>query len=331
MRPCVAIPLRLAILVGALAALQAVSVTASADDTREQARQAYDQGTQARRRGDFAEAAADFARADSLAPSAAALTAALEDCVRADDPVLGMEIIDRSNRGAADAALSASVTAARDKFKGRAGRIAIHCPESHTCLATLDGKAVDASRGIWALATQHTLIVQVDDLAQPRLVDVKPDAVVDVTPALPSEAAPVPVPVPGPTPTPTPTPTPAPAPAPAPTPAPAKPLSPVWFWIGAGATVLLGGGTAFSAVDTANHHGDFSTDGCAQAGSPTCDGLATNGSAAQQRTNALVIATAAVGVATVIVGLFFTRWSSDTGAATHVGVVPRAGGLGFQF
>jgi hypothetical protein len=90
-------------------------------------------------------------------------------------------------------------------------------------------------------------------------------------------------------------------------------LPPVVFWTGVGATAVLGGVTIWSGIDTMNNPG---ADGVRQA----CAGLGEScpeyrdGRSRQTRTNILIGATSVVGVATAIVGIFATNWSSDSPA-----------------
>lgn len=292
----------------------ALATSARADD-RERAREAYDRGTEAHKRGEFAQAAADFALADQLAPSPVALRAAIDEALRADDPALGMELVERAKRGAVEGDLAASVGQARTKFAGRAGRVRVKCPQA--CMATIDGRPLDVQKETWTTAGQHTVVVQMGDDAQQRLVDVKADDTTEVAPAVKTPAiAPVPVPVAPPVqppapPFPAPEPS-APPPAEKPAPAPAASgITPVVFWLGVGATAVLGGATALSGIDASNKHSRFVSAGCNSVGYDGCGQASTDGAAAQTRTNVLIGATAVIGVATVVIGALFTRWSSD--------------------
>jgi hypothetical protein len=308
----------------AVAGSELLAFPAAADDPT-QARVVYDRGTAAHRRGDFAEAAADFALADSLAPSPVALRAALDDAIKADDPALGMELVERFDRAPAAGPVAASASAAREKFQGRAGRVAVHCPASGSCMATLDGRTLDVTRPAWASVGQHTLLVQIDETPRPRLIEVKPNETLDVTPT--------PAPSPAPALEPTPAPAPASAPAAALTPALAPPapvdrgssgLSPVWFWVGLGATAIAGGATLWSGLDTDSKHQSFESENCPRVGSTSCSSLGVAGSSAETRTNVLVGVTAAVGAATVV-ALIFTRWGSHTQRQGRVRVDPTVG------
>ena len=88
-------------------------------------------------------------------------------------------------------------------------------------------------------------------------------------------------------------------------------LSPAFFWSGAAATVVLGGFTLASALDTASLHDDFITDG------PRTPETRDRGQRAETRTNVLIGATAVVAVATGFVGMFLTRWAPRSGAVAR--------------
>jgi hypothetical protein len=88
-------------------------------------------------------------------------------------------------------------------------------------------------------------------------------------------------------------------------------ISPIWFWLGVGATAALGGATIASGVDTLAKHDDYL--GTRQPGGDEA------GRRAETRTNVLIGTTVAAGVATGLLGLLAVRWSSAppprTGAA----------------
>lgn len=103
-------------------------------------------------------------------------------------------------------------------------------------------------------------------------------------------------------------------------------LPPAVFWAGAGLTAVLGGVTVWSGLDTQTNPGpDKVKADCAGRGEscPTYqDGLAR-----QRRTNILLAATGAVGVATAIVGIFATDWQAADAEPTATGrkLVPVVG------
>lgn len=111
---------------------------------------------------------------------------------------------------------------------------------------------------------------------------------------------------------------------PPPPPPSEKPLPPWVFFVGAGLTVGAGAATAISGLDAQNNPGvDAVRRECAGK-DETCP-LYQEGKAAELRTNVLLGVTAGLGVATGVIGLFFTRWRGATPAqgqvlAPYVGV-----------
>lgn len=185
--------------------LSTTFVAFAGDAEKLAAKEAYNRGLEAHKRGELKKAAEEFARADSLAPSAVALQAALDAAIDADDAVLGAELLERSKREPAPPSLASSITAAHLKFQGRAGRLRVHCPSGSTCLAKLDDRPVEVDTIAWATTGQHTVIVQVDGGdAQTKLVEVSAEQVIEVTPSTkpstPPTATPAAIPVSAPTP-----------------------------------------------------------------------------------------------------------------------------------
>ncbi|HEX4338935.1 MAG TPA: hypothetical protein VH062_23675 [Polyangiaceae bacterium] len=87
-------------------------------------------------------------------------------------------------------------------------------------------------------------------------------------------------------------------------------LQPLYVYIGAGATAVLGGVTIWSGIDTVNNPGkDKVRDACLHGTQATCDSLYNQGKNAELRTNLLIGATSLVGAATAVVAIFFTDWS----------------------
>jgi hypothetical protein len=265
---------------------------------------AYDRGAAAYNSGQYARAAAELARADALVPNATTLALALRAALRTDDPVLGMGLVERAEQRPPDEALLAASRAARDRFALRAGRLTIVCPPPRECGAEVDGAVVQVGPTFWATLGDHSieLRARADGALEHRTVHVDAGASVEVRP-LPRAVPPPPSP-------------PALAePAPRPPVLPGPPastgLSPAWFWIAGGATVVLGGVAAASAVDTKNRYSAYTAN-------PTLDGR-SSGEAAQLRTNVLFGVTAAAAVATAAVGLFAVRWSANGARGSHGG------------
>ncbi|HEY4159922.1 MAG TPA: hypothetical protein VGM29_17545, partial [Polyangiaceae bacterium] len=90
--------------------------------------------------------------------------------------------------------------------------------------------------------------------------------------------------------------------------APRSGWSPTVFWSGVGLTAVLAGVTTWSGLDTQNNPGADKVRASCGVGADDCKTLYNQGVRAQQRTNVLIGATAAVGVATVLVGALATDW-----------------------
>jgi hypothetical protein len=76
--------------------------------------------------------------------------------------------------------------------------------------------------------------------------------------------------------------------------------------VGLGATAVAGGFAIGSGVDTANQHASFDHL-CLTSAAPSCNGLASDGRSAQERTNVLIAVTGGLGAATLVTALF-VRW-----------------------
>ena len=91
-------------------------------------------------------------------------------------------------------------------------------------------------------------------------------------------------------------------------------LPPTVFFVAAGATVVLGGVTVWSGIDTLNNPGKDTVHDACDATKPgfsqsNCDALFKQGQSHQTRTNWLIGGTAVVGVASIAIAAFFTNWS----------------------
>ena len=105
--------------------------------------------------------------------------------------------------------------------------------------------------------------------------------------------------------------------------------SPTVFFVGAGLTAVLGGVTVWSGLDTVNNPGaDRVKNECGTQGESCA--LYQEGLSKQRRTNVLIGVTGGVGLATILVGVLATDWSGGkkTQAAAalrpHVAVAPWA-------
>jgi hypothetical protein len=100
--------------------------------------------------------------------------------------------------------------------------------------------------------------------------------------------------------------------------------SPTLFWLGTGATAILGGITLWSGIDTLNNPGPDKV-------KEVCVGQGTrcpeyqDGRNKQTRTNAFLITTGVAAVSVGVIGLFFTDWGSDSSdKGDSVGFTPLA-------
>jgi hypothetical protein len=285
-----------------LASLSAASF-ARADAVEKRARDAYERGSAAYDRKDYDAAAHEFAEADSLVPNPTALRAALDAAVLADDPVLGMELLDRARRAPADDALGKLMYGAETRFAHRTGRLRVACGEA-PCLVAVDGAALDAGAPGYVKVGAHAITIQCQGRAEQRIVDVKADDVLTLSPA--------------------PAPAPPPAPGPAPAPQPASGVSPAWFFVALGAAAVAGGLTALPGVDAKDKHDAFVGKGCGSVGVTDCAALSTDGAAATLRTNIGLAVTGALALTAVGIGVFAVRWRQATvtvgvaSAALHV-------------
>jgi hypothetical protein len=270
----------------------------------DRARAAYARGVRAHAAGDHAAAAKAFAEADALAPTAASLEAALESAMKADDAVLGAELVERADGRAPDAGLRTTLEAARKRFLGRTGKIRIDCAGTTRCLAAVDGAAADARKPIFVGAGPHAVVVQRGGERFERLVDVKAEQIVVVAASTDANAN-------------------VNANANANANAngggeEARGIPRGWFYLGLGLTAVLGGATVLSGLDAVAKHDQFKSDGCTSGGSGPvpvgCADHATSGTRATTRTNVLLGATALLAVTTVTIGILAVRWKNGTEA-----------------
>jgi hypothetical protein len=311
-----------------LLVLMTTPTRAAFADEREDAATAYDRGAAAFDRGDFVTAARELARADELLPSPVTLELAINAAIKSDDAALGMTLADRASTRKGTKALDAAAASARKKFSSRVGKLSVMCPANSRCDVTLDGASFEPNAPRIVAVGSHRVVLTRSSTTEPERFAVRIDPEKTTELLLPAAAPPV---------SPAPTATPVdPVKPPPPTPAKkkdaddARGLSPAWLWVGAGATALVGGFTIASGLDTASKHDAF-----AQDRSDTT--LANEGRAADQRTTFLLVATGALALATVAVGLFVVDWrgrddADDTKkgtAAARIRIDPRRGLLVF--
>jgi hypothetical protein len=286
-----------------------VCAPARADTTElDRAREAYDRGAASFDRGDFGAALDDLERADALVPNAVTLELALKAALHTDEPLRAMALVDRADERSATGPLAATADQVRHSFEARTGRVTVVCPVPLSCSAEVDGASIDVGSPQRLLAGDHVLGLIVDGRRSQVPFSLRGHGTSEI---LASAYAP--------------TPTPAPQPgvdvtAPAPQPKRDVPVSqssrdglpPAVFWVGLGATAILAGAATASGIDTINKHADFSAGGST---------TATDGIAAQTRTNVLLAVTGAVAVTTAAVGLFAVRWGNSKSSGSNALVI----------
>lgn len=302
----------------ALAALLAPGAVLAAEES---AKDAYAAGVAAHKAGDFGAAARSFARADALSPNDVALKAALDAAVKADDVLLGAELLERAKSRALGAAARASVDAATPKIAHRTGFVTVRCD---ACSAALDGKTVTLDVPNRTTLGQHTIDVSYQDGTKTsRTVTV----VADDTTAV--DARPPPPPTPPPLAPPTATPPTDPAPPPAqfvrdePGRAKRHGLPPVVFWAGVGATAAFGVAGGVFGVLTALQHGKFVDQNCPNVGTADCVSMSHTGVVEMILADVFLGVSGALAITTVIVGAAATDWSKTP----SVSVAPGPNGL----
>ena len=122
-----------------------------ADEDR--AKAAYAVGDKAFNEGRYKEAAEAFALADEESPHVIALTSALKAAILADDPVLGMTLVDRAPARKGTPELTAQADRARKQFQSRAGLVSVVCE----CKPKVNGRAIKANARVWAAAGPGTI------------------------------------------------------------------------------------------------------------------------------------------------------------------------------
>jgi len=199
----------------------------------------------------------------------------------------------------------------------------------------IDEKVVSSGRvkeaRVFVVPGSHELVVSWPDDRSTRIsIDAQPGGTRTIQLELPPPEPAPPVPAPPPAPPPPPVPVVAPLPAPA-QPPPARPLPPAVFLTGAGLTVVGAGLSVWSFVYAINNPGRQAVvNGCV--GQGTGCGLYQTGLSNQTHAYEILGVTAAIGVATGVIGTFFTQWSSTptatatpTATVSGVSIVPLVG------
>jgi hypothetical protein len=274
-------------------------------DAKEDAAEAYDKGAAAYDKGDYPLAATQLARADELAPNGVTLELALGAVLRADDPVLGMTLVERAEKRKGGKSLDKLVDAARRKFGARAGKLNVACrvespvgDRQGQCEVKVDGKRFERGGARWVSVGVHDVVIDIGGALQKSEVTIEGGKTVELVPTAPVSSG-EPKPPPQETKPPETKPEP---PKPKP-PAESDGISPTWFWVGLGATAVVGGVGLVSGLDTASKYDEFAKDRSNEEASSA-------GQSAQTRTIVLLAGTGVLAVATAAIGLFFVDWDS---------------------
>jgi len=282
----------------------------------------FDAGVVQFRKKDYEGAGAHFEAADAAAPSPNALRQAIRARSQAGQGARAATLAAAAlARYAHDAATTKVARDAIEKFEPVLHKVHVQCASPCT-LSIVAGEGTTRVPGepakSWVVYLDPGSVTiassfvdaggaSVDGPAEPVEAKVggEVDLHFDATPKPAPTAAPPPVAAPPPT-----------VPS-KPDPAPDEPkteepkaegngISPVFFGIGAGATVALGAATIWSGVDTINNPGTAAVMMACQGKGPSCP-LYQEGLSKQTRTNALVGATVGTAAVTVVLAIF-TRW-----------------------
>ncbi|MBX3228237.1 MAG: hypothetical protein KIT84_26570 [Labilithrix sp.] len=283
-----------------------VAGVARADgDEKARAKEAYTRGLAAHDAHDYPAAARAFAEADTILPSAVALTAALDAAVDADDPALGAELLERSSRPGGTPALAASVAAAKKKLGGRAGKVRLTCPSGSLCRVVVGGR--ETTSETWVATGKHVAAVTVDSTTREQAIEVRAGETVTIAPSPPPTTAPAP-PVVAVTPAPQ-------EPAPQePAPPNMRRVPPVVVYVGAGLTLLLAGGAVGTGLVAKAQHDDFTAKGCDRGPGPDCKDIQERGEPLVVVTNALIGTSILAGALTILTAAVFTDWHPTAAA-----------------
>jgi hypothetical protein len=268
------------------------------------AAEAFDRGREAYKAEHFAEAAEQFERADASAPSATALELAMKARDRAGD-------LDRAGtlaalglaRYADDPNIATTAPEIIQRARAELYEVTVSCAQP---CELADGTQIvhgfaAKQRTVFLTPGQHSLRAGwADGKTQSKSIEamagMNGELAFEGPAAEPVEAVVAPPPEPEPEPD-----------TPPVAEQPAKGWSPVVFWIGAGATVVAGGVTAWSGIDTLNNPGKERVQN-------ECD-LYQEGRSKQARTNVLLGVTGGLAVATGLIGVLAVDWGGKSPAS----------------
>jgi hypothetical protein len=313
------VALRVSVLALVLGTPLLVHAQTAAEPTPAQVRaaaEAFDRGREAYKAEEYVEAAEQFEKADSSAPSSAALELAIRARDKAGEIDRAATLLALAlKRHPGEASLLKLAADLDRRVKAELYMLTANCDTP--CDLTVGGKIVHGPPDTQRTLFMHPGTVAVragwsDNRSDSKQVDAEKGSQGEVTfvaPPTPAgqemakdAAGPV-------------------APA-AVDPTATKDEGPVkkaggWpptiFFVGAGVTAVVAGITIWSGVDTVNNPGaDRVKAECGTQGESCA--LYQEGLSKQRRTNILVGVTAGVGVATLLVGIFATDWSGGKSA-----------------
>jgi hypothetical protein len=292
--------------------------TAGADQIQFAARE-HDLGYRAYLDKQYDEAASHFENAFFAAPNPAELRSAIR--ARRDAGELARAATLAAiglRRFPGDAATAKVATDVIAQARPLVYEVQISSPAEYS--VAIDEKIVAAERvkesRVFVNPGTHQLLVSWSDERNTRIaIEAKEGGTQSLELEPPAMPAPAPAPVP--VPTPVVAPQTAPPPARALLPSASKPFDPAVFVTGAALTAIGVGLIVWSGIDTLNDPGTATVKAACVDGyfSGNCRSSYDTGSAAQERTNVFIAVTSVFAVATGVVGLFFTQWSSPVGTA----------------
>ncbi len=289
------------------------STVAFAEDDVAAASAAFAEAQKAQLRGDVSRAAELFELADQSAPSPAALRSAIRNRDAAGQDVraatLSLRALERYPEDKDTRDVAQGVI---DRLSPKLGRVRATCNEA--CRLTVDGGLVSAEpvtiRDFFVGAGPHSVEAQwAGRPSLKRSVEAPPGVTTSVAFEAPPPSAESPA-----------SEQPAPQAKSSPEQAPPESAqldsksvssggwSPAVFWVGTGLTVVAGGLLTWSSLDTLEARDAYEEE-------PTRDGY-DDGVKLEQRTNILAGATAGLGVATILIGLFATDWGGGESQAS---------------
>lgn len=287
---------------------------ASAQVDRDKARGAYEEGTRAYKRGDYSAAATKYAEADTLAPSPVALQAALDAAIKADDPVLGAELLERARTRDVAGALATSVRSAKEKLGHRAAKLTATCPSA--CTVSVDGVAFETGHARWMKTGSHAVVFSIDGRTDNQTIDLEPDSDKTITPAPPPQTQ-------------TQLPPPPPITVVEPQHEPQlfnepyvpvvkrhRGVSPALFWVSLAVTGVFTVTSVSTLIVTQVTHDRFMSKSCATTASSDCRSLANTGNAAQAVGDTFLGLSIAAALWTVLAGAAIVRWHEPSVGAS---------------